>query len=137
MKITEKETAGSGKTRLVFAINKDELELLHAIVCKAYLHTPKILETTFILNRLKDMKKELSKQISKIKPNFENRLFNSNKVSKIPCVACGGELIEFSIPNDIWNKVIRRKGKESDQEYLCIKCFFEKLRKELNLIAAD
>lgn len=42
----------------------------------------------------------------------------------IPCHRCGGDVIEFSIPNDIWNKVIRKDGHEQDNEYICIDCFF-------------
>jgi len=54
-------------------------------------------------------------------------------VSGIPCDICGGTVIEFSIPNDIWNRVVRLDGHEHDNEYLCIECFYEALREALGL----
>lgn len=59
--------------------------------------------------------------------------WQNSEVSELPCGICGGEVIEFSIPNDIWNKVIRPDGHEHDKEYLCIDCFFNALRKALGL----
>lgn len=59
-------------------------------------------------------------------------MFIANKASEIPCVECNGEVIEFSIPNIVWNKVIRRNGKEHNKEYLCIWCF---LNHTINYIA--
>jgi hypothetical protein len=56
-------------------------------------------------------------------------------VSTIPCARCGGEVIEFSIPNDIWNKVIRADTEESDNEYICVDCWFNSLRKSLGITA--
>lgn len=58
-------------------------------------------------------------------------IFNSDKVSEIPCCLCGGEVREFTIPNDIWNEVIRLNGRETDREYICIECWFSALRKIL------
>lgn len=54
-------------------------------------------------------------------------------VSTVPCARCGGEVIEFSIPNDIWNKVVRIDGHESDDEYICVDCWFSSLRKALGI----
>lgn len=62
-------------------------------------------------------------------------LTQNEDVSEIPCARCGGEVIEYAIPNDIWNKVIRTEGRERDDEYLCMDCFFAALRKALGLIA--
>jgi hypothetical protein len=59
-----------------------------------------------------------------------NRRIDSEP-SVIPCAKCGGTVVEFIIPNDIWNFVIRKNGKETDQEYLCEKCWFEALRTRL------
>lgn len=59
-----------------------------------------------------------------------------NETSSIPCDICGGAVIEFSIPNDIWNKVIRLDGHEHDKEYLCMACFFDALRVVLGLTNA-
>lgn len=60
-------------------------------------------------------------------------LYQNDNVSEVPCDICGGKVIEFSIPNDIWNKVIRLDGHEHDKEYLCMDCFFEALRRALGL----
>lgn len=60
-------------------------------------------------------------------------IYSSETISSVPCDLCGGEVIEFSIPNDIWNKVIRLDGREHDKEYLCVNCFFDALRKALGL----
>lgn len=51
--------------------------------------------------------------------------------SSIPCARCKGPVIEFSIPNDIWNKVIRHGGPEQDNEYICWDCFWKELREIL------
>lgn len=60
-------------------------------------------------------------------------MYPDDKVTEIPCDLCGGAVIEFSIPNDIWNRVIRLDGHEHDKEYLCMACFFNALRKALDL----
>ncbi len=59
--------------------------------------------------------------------------YENTTVSSIPCHACGGEVIEFAVPNDIWNAVIRPDGHEHDGEYLCINCFFDALRKRIGI----
>lgn len=59
--------------------------------------------------------------------------YPADEISGIPCDLCGGDVIEFSIPSDIWNKVIRLDGHEHDKEYLCMVCFFDALRKALGL----
>lgn len=60
-------------------------------------------------------------------------LFENQKVSEVPCARCGEDVIEFSIPNDIWNRVIRLDGHERDDEYICMECFFQALRAALGL----
>ena len=62
-----------------------------------------------------------------------NSIWVSEVPSEIPCVICKNEVYEFYIPSDIWNKVIRKNGKETDKEYLCLNCFWNALRDELNL----
>jgi hypothetical protein len=54
-------------------------------------------------------------------------LFISDKVNESPCSNCGGEVIDYSIPNDVWNKVVRGQtgGRETENEYLCIWCFVD------------
>jgi hypothetical protein len=49
--------------------------------------------------------------------------FISENVSKIPCSNCGGKVQEFSVPNPVWNAIVRKNGKETDKEYLCVWCF--------------
>lgn len=43
--------------------------------------------------------------------------------STIPCCKCGGMVVEFSVPNEAWNIIVRKGGSETDQEYLCLDCF--------------
>ena len=43
--------------------------------------------------------------------------------SEIPCCKCGGDVKEFSVPNEAWNVIVRKGGPETDQEYLCLNCF--------------
>lgn len=44
-------------------------------------------------------------------------------MSDIPCCECGGPVVEFSIPNELWNRVMRPDGHETDKEYLCYSCW--------------
>lgn len=60
-------------------------------------------------------------------------MYPPGDVSSLPCEICGGDVIEFSIPNDIWNRVIRLDGREHDKEYLCMACFFDALRTALSI----
>lgn len=53
------------------------------------------------------------------------------ETSEIPCCECGGKVIEFTVPNDIWNLVMRPDGKETDKEYLCLDCWCKALRSKL------
>ena len=43
--------------------------------------------------------------------------------STIPCARCGGRCVEFMVPNDVWNAVVRLGGKERDDEYMCEACY--------------
>ena len=61
----------------------------------------------------------------------ENVRLETGQISQIPCCECGGEVVEYSIPNDIWNIVMRPDGKETDKEYLCLGCWHEALRRTL------
>lgn len=45
------------------------------------------------------------------------------RTSTIPCCLCNGPVEEFSIPNEAWNRIIRKGGPETDKEYLCWACF--------------
>lgn len=61
-------------------------------------------------------------------------LYPNDDVSTIPCDVCGGAVVEFSIPNDIWNRVMRPDGHEHDGEYICMACFFDALRRILGIV---
>ena len=54
------------------------------------------------------------------------RYFIIDEVEQTSCNRCGQKVtVEFSIPNPIWNKIVRKGGPEHDREYLCIWCFVE------------
>lgn len=61
-------------------------------------------------------------------------LFINHEISNIPCAKCGDDVVEFSIPNDIWNRVIRPNGHEGANEYLCVNCWFSALRIALGIM---
>jgi hypothetical protein len=54
-----------------------------------------------------------------------------NKASGTPCALCGGDVVEFSVPNEMWNKIVRDGGPESRHEYLCVTCFHKLMQKQL------
>ena len=42
----------------------------------------------------------------------------------IPCTTCKTPVAnEFTVPNEVWNAVVRRGGRETDNEYLCESCY--------------
>lgn len=41
----------------------------------------------------------------------------------LACARCRGKVKEFTVPNDVWNAVVRRGGPESVGEYLCEACY--------------
>jgi hypothetical protein len=43
--------------------------------------------------------------------------------SSIPCARCGDSCVEFTVPNEVWNAVVRRGGKEGADEYICEACY--------------
>jgi hypothetical protein len=63
--------------------------------------------------------------IDEVQPKAEK------ETSKIPCCLCGGKVIEFTVPNEVWNKVMRPDGKETDKEYICYECWNKKLNEFL------
>lgn len=54
---------------------------------------------------------------------MDDDFFFADMVSSIPCCLCKGPVMEFSVPSDVWNAVVRRHGPETDKEYLCVVCF--------------
>ena len=55
----------------------------------------------------------------------------ADHVSQIPCRRCGGPVVEFVVPNEVWNPIVRKNGPETDREYLCVRCFGEMAAKEI------
>lgn len=49
--------------------------------------------------------------------------------SSIPCARCNGPVVEFVIPSDIWNAVIRPDGRERDDEHICYDCWLAAIGK--------
>jgi hypothetical protein len=64
--------------------------------------------------RFHDRIAELERQVE--------RLRLTSMESETPCCRCGGVVVEFSVPNDAWNTIIRDDGRETDQEYLSLDC---------------
>jgi len=77
---------------------------------------------------------DYSRYISKPK-NIEK--FAMNKISKIPCCKCGKEVIEFTVPNELWNMVMRHDGHETDKEYLCFDCWNTELMEYLARLQSE
>lgn len=61
-------------------------------------------------------------------------LWTGDLISSIKCARCGGHVVEFTIPNDIWNAVIRPDGRERDDEYICMACWHKALRAALDVV---
>lgn len=57
--------------------------------------------------------------------------------STIPCVLCGGVVREFSIPNEIWNYVVRDDGLETDREYMCETCYRQKANEKIEKLRVE
>lgn len=49
--------------------------------------------------------------------------WQDDKASGTPCAICRGPVIEFSVPNDVWNTIVRHDKPSTDKEYLCTVCF--------------
>jgi len=60
-------------------------------------------------------------------------LYPPGAASPTPCQKCGEEVFEFSIPNRLWNRVVRLDGHEQEQEWLCIRCFYDMAFEQLAL----
>lgn len=70
--------------------------------------------------------------------SLKQQLKEANELgkSKIPCCECGGSVIEFSVPNRLWNIVMRPDGHETNKEYLCFACWNNRLYKFIASIQA-
>jgi len=78
---------------------------------------------------------QLRTQSAREQREFEGKLalfteldFKIASRSSIPCARCGGVVIEFSVPNDIWNAIVRRDAPEGSDEYMCHACWLRALR---------
>jgi len=69
---------------------------------------------------LADRVVELEVEVKWLRTHF---CVSASEVSDVPCVGCGGPVIEFVIPSEIWNAVVRGGGPERDDEYLCYACW--------------
>lgn len=78
---------------------------------------------------------ELQSDIARLQERVQG--LESAKTSMIPCCLCGGKVIEFVIPNELWNRVIRIKGREANKEYLCFNCWNNKLTQFINKLDAE
>lgn len=61
--------------------------------------------------------------------NPESDHWFSDAPSEVPCGDCGGQVCEFSVPNDVWNAVVRIGRGEGafGSEYICFGCFHERV----------
>jgi hypothetical protein len=59
------------------------------------------------------------------------------EASSISCCECGGKVVEFTVPNDIWNMVMRPDGKETNREYICLDCWYKALKNKLDELAKN
>lgn len=56
----------------------------------------------------------------------------------LPCAICGHTVhYEFSVPNSVWNAVMRQDGHETDAEYICLSCFFTALTTAITALQAE
>jgi len=57
------------------------------------------------------------------------------EISSIPCARCGGEVIEFTVPNELWNEIVRwPDGKERADEYICLDCWHKAVEKRIQFL---
>ncbi len=54
----------------------------------------------------------------------------------IPCARCGGGVVEFSVPNDLWNQVIRPDGRDRIDEHMCLGCWHSAVLDRLSSLRA-
>lgn len=74
-------------------------------------------------------------EIARLRAELEQ--VKNNRTSTVPCCECGGDAVEFTVPNDIWNAVMRPDEKETDREYLCLDCWYKALRNYINNLRAE
>ncbi len=61
----------------------------------------------------------------------------SGRFSSVPCCECGKEVQEFTVPNVLWNMVMRPDEHETNKEYICYSCWNLKLLEYINRIKAQ
>lgn len=55
MKYIEKKTAGNGATVYCVWLNREEAEIMKSLVASSMRHTPKTIETTMVVGRMKNL----------------------------------------------------------------------------------
>lgn len=61
---------------------------------------------------------------------------SATQASTVPCARCGGVCVEFTVPNDVWNTVVRLGGKEGDDEYICEACYRKAVESWVRTVSA-
>src|SRR3990167_1080612 len=74
-----------------------------------------------VLDAADEIERLLESRVPEALPGHRHELVKMG--STIPCARCGGQCVEFTVPNDVWNAVVRRGGKERDDEYMCEACY--------------
>ena len=67
-----------------------------------------------VLEAADEIERLLESRVPEALPGHRHELVKMG--STIPCARCGGRCIEFTVPNDVWNAVVRRSGEERDDE---------------------
>lgn len=76
----------------------------------------------------------LEATVERLRKHFR---ISSCEPTGIPCANCGGPMLEYSIPNDTWNLVVRRGGPEGNNEYLCYSCWLAAVGAEIERLRAE
>ena|SRR3990167_168823 len=84
-----------------------------------------------VLEAADEIERLRARQLPDAPPGYRHELVKIG--STIPCARCGGPCVEFTVPNDVWNAVVRLGGKERDDEYMCEACY----RRAVEVLFAD
>ena len=103
MKITETEISGQNRKRVLFAIGREEVEILHALVVKAMENFPVMQETNPAFARMKNMQKEMSVYLGLSKPRSPH--FSDTKCLYCPRMVKGRKGLIKHV-KDVHGKVI-------------------------------
>ena len=92
-----------------------------------------------IIKRLQDKHGSYQAQIAKAVSRGISELQRAQvNAAGFPCGRCGQECHEeFTVPNDVWNAVIRRGKGEGSDEYICESCYLEAVTAFVRAIAPN